>query len=228
MFGLNALGGSINVQMKNGFTWQGGELEPAGGSFGQRQGEFQWGYQSGSLPGYVAGTVLHTRTAGATCSRRTCRMPIGDLGWRGSPWRAASQRHRGALLTSTVPARRPCSSWPSIAPQFSPRRTISNNYTAASLNGTADLSDQVSLQGLAYYRYFLQNVNNGNAPNDTPCDDGLGPAVLAIGRFSTTFGGVPIADFLNGGQYGELDTQRTSTNAYGAAAQVTDTTTCSG
>jgi outer membrane receptor protein involved in Fe transport len=40
---------------------------------------------------------------------------------------------------------------------------------------------------------------------------------------STTFGGVPIPDFLNGGQYGELDVQRTSSNAYGAAVQVTDT-----
>ena len=59
MFGLNALGGSINVQMKNGFNWHGGELSLSGGSFGQRQGEFQWGYQNGSLSGYLAGTVLH-------------------------------------------------------------------------------------------------------------------------------------------------------------------------
>src|SRR5258708_12965556 len=59
VFGLNALGGSINVQMKNGFTWHGGELSLSGGSFGQRQGEFQWGYQNGSLSSYPAGTVLH-------------------------------------------------------------------------------------------------------------------------------------------------------------------------
>src|SRR5215468_3970246 len=57
VFGLNALGGSINVQMKNGFTWQGSELNLSGGSFGQRQGEFQWGYQFGSLSAYLAGTV---------------------------------------------------------------------------------------------------------------------------------------------------------------------------
>ena len=34
---------------------------------------------------------------------------------------------------------------------------------------------------------------------------------------------MPIQDFLNGAQYGVLDTQLTSTNAYGAAVQVTDT-----
>src|SRR5262249_6185020 len=79
----------------------------------------------------------------------------------------------------------------------------------------------LSLQGLVYYRYFLQNVSNGNAPNDTPCDDGSG--LLCTDRgVSTTFGGVPITDFLNGAQYGELDVQRTSTNAYGAALQLTN------
>ena len=87
-----------------------------------------------------------------------------------------------------------------------------------------DLSDQVSLQGVAYYRYFRQNVDNGNAPNDTPCtDDNLAGLLCTGSGVSTTFGGVPITDFLNGAQYGELDLQRTSTNAYGAAVQFTDT-----
>ena len=36
LYGLNALGGAISVTMKNGFTYQGGELEVSGGSFGQR------------------------------------------------------------------------------------------------------------------------------------------------------------------------------------------------
>src|ERR1700742_2953311 len=36
LYGLNALGGAISVNMKNGFTYQGGELELSGGSFGQR------------------------------------------------------------------------------------------------------------------------------------------------------------------------------------------------
>ena len=29
VFGLNALGGALNVQLKNGFTYQGGEIEPS-------------------------------------------------------------------------------------------------------------------------------------------------------------------------------------------------------
>ena len=34
VFGLNALGGAINMVMKNGFTWQGSEASLQGGSYG--------------------------------------------------------------------------------------------------------------------------------------------------------------------------------------------------
>ena len=83
VFGLNALGGSINVQMKNGFTWQGGELSLSGGSFGQRQGEFQWGYRNGSLSAYLAGTVLH-QDGWRDLQSSDLQNAYGDLGWRGS------------------------------------------------------------------------------------------------------------------------------------------------
>ena len=75
-----------------------------------------------------------------------------------------------------------------------------------------------------YYRYFQQSVVNGNAPNDTPCqdDDNAGLLCFSGGR-STTAGGGFISDFLGGGQYGQLDTQPTSTHAYGGGLQVTDT-----
>jgi iron complex outermembrane receptor protein len=221
VFGLNALGGSINVQMKNGFNWQGGELSLSGGSFGQREGEFQWGYQSGSLASYLAGTVLH-QDGWRDMQSSDLQNAYGDLGWRGS---------HGELHLNFTAAHSDLNG-PGTSPvqllavdraaQFTAPNSISNSYAAVSVNGTADLSDQVSVQGLVYYRYFQQNVNNGNAPNDTPCDDGSGLLCTASG-VSTTFGGVPIMDFLNGGQHGELDVQRTTTNAYGAAVQVADT-----
>jgi iron complex outermembrane recepter protein len=43
VFGLNALGGSINVRLKDGFNFRGLEAAGAGGSFGHVQGEFQFG-----------------------------------------------------------------------------------------------------------------------------------------------------------------------------------------
>jgi iron complex outermembrane recepter protein len=151
VFGLNALGGSINVQMKNGFTWQGGELNLSGGSFGQRQGEFQWGYQSGSFAGYLAGTVLH-QDGWRDLQSSDLQNAYGDLGWRGS--------HAELHLNFTVahsdlngPGTSPVQLLAvDRAARFTAPNFISNNYAAVSLYGTADLSDQVSLQGLVYYR----------------------------------------------------------------------------
>src|SRR3984885_11910575 len=58
VYGLNALGGAAVITMKNGFTYQGFEGEAAGGSFGQRSGEFQYGKQIGTFATYLAGKWL--------------------------------------------------------------------------------------------------------------------------------------------------------------------------
>src|SRR6516225_2926335 len=42
VFGLNALGGALSVQLKNGFTYHGTELDALGGSFGKYEWEFQY------------------------------------------------------------------------------------------------------------------------------------------------------------------------------------------
>jgi iron complex outermembrane receptor protein len=183
VFGLNALGGSINVQMKNGFSWQGGELGLSAGSFGQRQGEFQWGRQFGSLSAYLAGTVLH-QDGWRDLQSSDLRNAYGDLGWRGS---------RGELHLNVTVAHSDLNG-PGTAPvqllavspsaQFTAPNFISNNYTAISLNGTVDLSDQVSLQGVAYYRYFLQNVRTAMRRTTRPAPTTTWRASCARGRAS--------------------------------------------
>src|SRR6266404_7206922 len=52
VFGLNALGGAVSLQMKNGFSYQGFEGEMQGGSFGRRSGDVQYGVQHGEYSGY--------------------------------------------------------------------------------------------------------------------------------------------------------------------------------
>jgi len=53
-FGLNALGGAVNVQMKNGFNYQGAEINTMGGSFGRIQSSAQWGKQIDNFAVYGA------------------------------------------------------------------------------------------------------------------------------------------------------------------------------
>ena len=221
VFGLNALGGSVNVQLKNGFTWQGFEADVSGGSFGQVQGEFQYGKQAGNASTYVAGTALH-QNGWRDLQSTDLQNVYGDVGWRSD----RAELHLNITAAHSVlngPGTSPVellAAAPSA--QFTAPNQISNQYASVSLNGTVDVTDTTSVQALAYYRYFLQRVTNGNAPNDTPCTDGSG-LLCFDGGFSTTLGGAFIPDFLNGGPYSELDNQTTNTNAYGASAQVTNT-----
>jgi iron complex outermembrane recepter protein len=81
VFGLNALGGAVNVQLKNGFTWQGFEGDASGGSFGQVEGEFQYGKQIGNESTYVAGTVLH-QGGWRDLQSTDLQNIFADVGWR--------------------------------------------------------------------------------------------------------------------------------------------------
>ena len=56
----------------------------------------------------------------------------------------------------------------------------------------------------------------------SPCDDGSGFLCVSPGVFATGRNGAPIADFLNGGPYSDLDQQSTNTNGYGASLQATN------
>src|SRR4029077_7470916 len=58
-FGLNALGGAVVVQMKDGFSYQGAELNTMGGSVGRIQGSAQWGKQIDKYAVYGALEGLH-------------------------------------------------------------------------------------------------------------------------------------------------------------------------
>lgn len=221
VFGLNALGGSVNVRMKDGFSYQGAEADISGGSFGQIQGEFQYGQRAGNTATYVAGNVLH-QDGWRDLQSSDLQNLYGDIGWSGS----RAELHLNVTLAHDVlngPGTSPVQLLAADpAAQFTAPNQISNDYAALSLTGNGDVTDTLSVQGVMYYRYFLQRVSNGNAPNDTPCNDGSG-LLCSDSGYSTTVGGAYIPDFLNGGPYSELDLQTTNTNAFGAAGQLTST-----
>jgi iron complex outermembrane receptor protein len=106
--------------------------------------------------------------------------------------------------------------------QFTAPNLITNKYTQVNLTGSYDINETTSLQGLAYYTYLLQKINNGNVATLSPCNDGSGLLCEAPGVVGTGLNGNPIADFLNGGPYSDLDQQSTNTNGYGVSLQVTN------
>jgi outer membrane receptor protein involved in Fe transport len=221
VFGLNALGGALAVEMKNGFTYHGAEIDALGGSFAKYQGELQSGIQVGDVAAYAALTGLHE---GGWRDLQSSNLGnfYGDIGWRGD---------RGELHVNVVAANDRLNG-PGTSPvqllaadpaaQFTAPNLITNGYTQVNLTSRYHISDNTSLQGNLYVEYLLQKVANGNVPDVTPCDDASGFLCASAGVFATDRNGNPIPDFLNGGPYSELDQQSTNTHGYGAALQATN------
>ena len=80
-FGLNALGGAVNLQMKDGFGYHGAEIDTMGGSFGRIQSSAQWGKQIDNLAVYGALEGMHDNGF-RNFSASDVRRFYGDVGYR--------------------------------------------------------------------------------------------------------------------------------------------------
>jgi outer membrane receptor protein involved in Fe transport len=223
VFGLNALGGSFNIALKDGFSYHGAEVDASGGAFGTIHGDVQYGMQSGNQALYVAGSVVH-QGGWRDLQSTDIQNFYGDWGIRND----SSEIHADLSMANSVingPGTAPIELLAvDSAAQFTAPNAIGNRYIQAGVRGNFNLDDLLSLQTQAYFDYFLQRIENGNSANDTPCDDGSNLLCQSPGQPSTTRGGALIPAFLgSNAAYSELDVNTTNTNGYGAAAQVTDT-----
>ncbi len=229
VFGLNALGGALNVQLKNGFTYHGGEIDVHGGSFGTFGADLQYGRQSGDTAVYVAASGI-TQGGWRDGQSSSIQNFYGDLGWRGD----TGELHFNVLLANSVlngPGTSPVQLLAADpAAIFTGPNGIANGFMQVSLSGDFQVGDTVSVQTVGYYNNFLQRVNNGNTAADTPCNNGSGLLCSAPGVYSTTRGGGTIPAFIGSSplSYSQLDNQATNTNGYGASVQATDTQTVFG
>lgn len=233
VFGLNALGGAINVQMKDGFTAPGGEAELSGGSFAKAQGNIEYGKQIGNVAAYFDMSATHE--AGWRDSQSSDLQNFyGDIGWRGPH----AELHLNATLANstlngpgTVPVELLAAD---PAAQFTGPNRIADRYAKFSATLNHQLTAQTSLQAVLYYDNLRENLVNGNGPNDLPCGPGPDAGYLCQGgpggARSTTTGGAPIPDFLpNANAYGyysyaQLNLNTSNTNGYGGSTQVSNTT----
>jgi outer membrane receptor protein involved in Fe transport len=102
-FGLNALGGAVNVQMKNGFNYHGAEINTMGGSFGRIQSSAQWGKQVDNFCRvWRARRTARRRLRNFSAS--DVRRFYGDVGYKNdaanfmSTWASPQQFRRGATV----------------------------------------------------------------------------------------------------------------------------------
>ena len=214
VFGLNALGGAVVLDMKNGFTWQGFEVDARFGGRMRRQGSVQYGVKSGDWAGYFA--VEGIRDNGARYfSGSTVRRFYGDVGYRGD--RAEIHATLG-LASNTFGASGPAPMDLVNANQravYTTPQTTHNTMAQLALNGSFDISPTWKARANVYFRAFEQRHVDGNTTDFASC----GAATLCDGNGNAT----SIPDVFSGAPYGVIDRTSTRSRSIGASAQATNT-----
>src|ERR1700737_4721377 len=167
-FGLNALGGAVNVQIKDGFNYHGAEIDTMGGSFGRIQSSLQWGKQVDGFAVYGALEGLHDggfRNFSASDVRRF----YGDVGYKSDSSEfhlnmGAADNKFGA--TATVPIELLQQYWG--ATYTSPQVT-ENRVGYVNLTGKVEVTPSWTIEGLAHVRLFDQKTVDGNPTGAQPC-----------------------------------------------------------
>ena len=168
IFGLNALGGAINFEMKNGFTYQGGEASILGGSYGRVNGTFQYGKQVGDYSFYFAADGLKDggyRPFGASNLERA----YGDLGYRtlDSEFHLIGGFGRSLLgVQGVTPQVLVNQQYNSV---FTTPQTTNNQSGLVQLTGRVDVTPHWSIASNFYVRQFDQFHVDGNDSNLTDC-----------------------------------------------------------
>jgi iron complex outermembrane recepter protein len=221
IYGLNALGGALSLEMKNGFTYQGIEGEVRGGSFGRRAVAGQAGGQNGNWAAYVTADAIND-DGWRDHSPSQLRRMYADVGARDDKtelhvnFTGASNDLAGITVTPIeLLSRR----WNSV---YTWPQTTQNDLAFLTANGSYKATDTLSFQGNLYYRGFRQRHVDANTSEAQPCAD---PSFLCLGDDTTSLiqgQNVP-NPFPSGTVFGEIDRTRTAANSFGGSLQATST-----
>ncbi|WP_043380721.1 TonB-dependent receptor [Methylobacterium sp. UNCCL110] len=241
VFGLNALGGAVNIQMKNGFTWQGTEISAWGGSDARTAGYLEYGKVSGPWSVYFTGDGLNDR-GWRYESPSTIGRIYGDIGYRSQDSEfhligLAARSFYGAAAATPV-------DFTHRDPRaiFTYPQTQTTQVGTIQLTGRVDISPTWDLAGNAYYRRFSENYVDGNQGNFENCssrssfrgslcyqDDAFNvnapptSQVAARRAYANQFAILGLNNrtipFLRNIPYGTIDTTLTEAESYGGSLQ---------
>jgi outer membrane receptor protein involved in Fe transport len=221
-FGLNALGGAINITMKNGFNYHGAEIDMMGGSYGRIQGSAQWGKQIDNWAVYGALEGVHD-DGFRNFSPSDVRRFYGDVGYKNENAEfhlnmGAAQNFFGA--TATAPAELLQQYWGAT---YTTPQTTANQVGYLNLLGKVEATPSWTIEGSAHVRIFDQKIVDGNPTGTQPCAN---PALLCFGDDTTPangLNGVQLANpFDPSAVLGELDRNNTHSTTTGGALQATN------
>ncbi len=220
-YGLNALGGAIALDMKDGFHFQGAHAELSGGSFGNVTGNAQYGVQSGPFALYVGIGGVHD-DGFRDLSSTKLQQAYADAGYEAGP---LTLHLSLAVADNTIDAVGPTPI--EMLDQdrrsvFTSPQSIGNQAQLAQLRGTYKLSSDFLLTGNAYVRHFSQALIDGNTTDVEACDND--PSQFCLegngdfpddALYDQNGNPVPVNALPPGATPGETDFSRTDTHSYG-------------
>lgn len=168
VFGLNALGGALSVQTKNGFIAPGTRIGYDGGSFGRQQASVDSGGSKGSFAYYLLADHFHEQ-GWRDLSPSHAAHQFGTFSWQGSKASLdLNLIHARTDLTGngSVPIQQYL-----IRPQAiftAPDRTV-NELRQISLHGSYAIDEETSLSALAFVRHLRTLSVNGDLSDYTRC-----------------------------------------------------------
>jgi iron complex outermembrane receptor protein len=224
VYGLNALGGALSLEMKNGFTYQGVEGEVNGGSYGRIGTSVQAGGQNGNASGYITADAVNDAGWRQDSPSRLRRV-YADLGTRGDQtefhltFTGADNSFGAAAAT---PIQMLSQNWASV---YTLPQTTENQLAFLTGSGSWKPTDTLTFQANLYYRGFWQSHVDGNGTDATACPppstllcfpdlDGILSPLMTTGGQTVSAAGI-----LGSSVLGEIDRTWTSTNSFGGSVQ---------
>jgi iron complex outermembrane receptor protein len=220
IFGLNALGGALNVTMKNGFTWDGFEADVRAGSFYRAQEELQYGKQVGDYSVYMAATQINDGGWRLDSASQLTNF-YGDVGYKANGFESHLQLTAGDTQFGAsvfAPIQLLQNDWSSV---YTVPQTTYNKMGMLAWTGAYAYSPTLSFQGGAYFRAFNQAHVDGNPTSVTSCPPF---SCLNGSPAHDTLGGI-IPDISQSGtlDLAEIDRSWTQSRSLGASLQAVDT-----
>ncbi|MBW8708287.1 MAG: TonB-dependent receptor [Alphaproteobacteria bacterium] len=168
VFGLNALGGSVNMIMKNGFSWQGADAALQGGSYAHGMASAEWSAQKGDFSFYGAAEGITDAGWRFHSQSNLARLYV-DAGWRfgGSELHLVAS---GAATNLGVIGPTPIGLIQQDARSvYTFPQTTRNTIASLALMAKTRLSEHWQIEGSAYSRALKQRHVDGNAADFQRC-----------------------------------------------------------
>jgi outer membrane receptor protein involved in Fe transport len=234
VFGLNALGGAVTILMRDGFSFQGTEIDVRGGSFGRVQGEIATGQRSGNWATFFSFEGIRD-DGWREFSPANVRRGYADIGAKDDKTEVhlnftAADISFGATTAAPVQLL-----GLERSDSFTSPQVTTNRMTMVSLNGQVKATPTLTFSGVSYYRWFQQVHADANLADVVGCPDpgGGGGTVVCFGDDPASAdpvigpGGIT-EPFDPDASYGTLDHTSQNANSYGASGQGVEKTTIMG